>query len=122
MSRIFYIGIAIAFLLGRPAYALSPLTPLNQRPVHQIVEHFATQYHVSASEMLNTMQCESSLNVGAIGDGGKSFGLSQIYLPAHKNITKEQALDAVFATEYMASEFKKGNKSQWTCARILGID
>lgn len=108
-----------------PSYALSPVpmpVPLGQQPVQVIVEHFAAQYHVSAKKLLKTMNCESSLNIEAVGDHGHSFGLSQIYLPAHKNITQEQAKNPVFATEFMASNFAKGNAGMWTCARRFHFD
>lgn len=60
---------------------------------------------------------ESTWNPNAIGDGGKSHGLVQIYLPAHPNITKEQAHDPEFAINFIIDEFKKGNEKKWTCWR-----
>lgn len=50
-----------------------------------------------------------------------SWGLAQIYLPAHQDVTREQALDPRFALQWMAKEFSKGNQHLWSCARSLGI-
>ena len=122
MLKKLYIVALLGLFFANPAYALSPTPPpipLSEKPVSEIVEYFATQYNVSARKMLNTMQCESSLNVVAIGDNGNSFGLSQIYLPAHRNITQEQAQDAVFASEFMAKEFSEGHAYEWTCYRNI---
>lgn len=49
----------------------------------------------------------------------ESYGLAQINLPSHTNITKEQAKDPVFAIKFMASEFALGHCTQWTGWRIL---
>lgn len=64
------------------------------------------------------MKCESSFNENAVGDNGNSFGLVQIYLPAHPEITREQALDKEFAVKFMAEQFSQGNARIWTCYRI----
>lgn len=79
---------------------------------------YANEYNVSAEVIRNVMKCESSFNPNAIGDGGTSFGLSQIHLPAHPDITKEQALDEDFAIIYMAKNIDK-NPRQWTCWRMI---
>lgn len=58
---------------------------------------------------------ESTWNPGAVGDNGTSFGIVQIHLPAHPNVTKEQALDPTFALNFIVDEFIKGNEWKWTC-------
>lgn len=70
--------------------------------------------------MLNTLICESRLKPDAVGDHGHSYGIAQIYLDYHKDITKEQALDPIFSIAWMAEQFSKGNKHLWTCARDFG--
>lgn len=69
--------------------------------------------------MTNVIFCESSNNPKAIGDGGTSFGLSQIHLPAHPHITKEQAFKPEYAIEFMAKEMSKGNAWKWSCWKKL---
>ena len=63
--------------------------------------------------------CESSWDSNAIGDNGNSFGLVQIYLPANPTITKEQALNPVFALNFITDEFLKGHQNRWSCYKIL---
>lgn len=60
---------------------------------------------------------ESTWNPNAIGDGGTSHGLVQIHLPAHPDITEEQAHDPEFALNFIVDEFKQGNEKKWTCWR-----
>lgn len=69
--------------------------------------------------MTGTIQCESNWVTTAVGDNGNSLGLVQIHMPAHKNITREQAFDTVFSIEYMAKEFSLGHQNIWTCYRLL---
>ena len=99
--------------------AEAPLRTLNQYTVSELVHHFASQYSVSAHRMLATMNCESSMNTKAVGDHNTSFGIAQIHLPAHPDITKEQAENAIFASEFMAKEFAQHNQDAWSCYREL---
>lgn len=100
----------------------APQRTLEDYTPQELVYHFAEVYNVSAENMLTTMHCESSFNPNAIGDGGNSYGLSQIHLPSWGDtITKEEALDPIFATEFMAEKFAEGKERLWTCARINGI-
>lgn len=84
-------------------------------------------YGVNENHLLGTLMCESGLrsiqsripsNIGPNGQED-SWGVAQIYLPAHPEITKEQALDADFAIRWAAKEFASGRAKQWTCWRTL---
>lgn len=102
--------------------AQAPDRTLQDYSVQELIKHFATKYQVSESRMSATIRCESSFNPNAIGDGGKSFGLSQIYLPAHLSTTREQALNPVYAVEFMAKKFSENKARLWTCHRnIYGV-
>jgi len=79
----------------------------------------SNEYGVSAGLMRQIIQCESSFNPNAIGDGGYSFGLVQIHLPSHPDVTKEQALDPEFATTFLADKLSKGQGYLWTCYRMI---
>lgn len=68
---------------------------------------------------IRVAQCESSLNPTAKGDGGNSYGLWQIHLPSHPDITKEQALDPQWSTDWAMKQMAAGRASIWTCARLL---
>lgn len=61
------------------------------------------------------IQCESQYNPKAIGDNGTSFGLVQIHLIAHPDITKTQALDPAFAVDFLAHQIALGNGHIWSC-------
>lgn len=70
-------------------------------------------------QIKNVIKCESGWKPGAIGDRGRSIGLVQIYLPAHLEITKAQALNQTFAINFIVDEFKRGNQWKWTCYKTL---
>jgi hypothetical protein len=42
-----------------------------------------------------------------------SFGLAQIHLPSHPNVTKEQAMDAYFSIDYAIELYKKEGARPW---------
>lgn len=48
-----------------------------------------------------------------------SWGVCQINLPSHHEITREQALDWRWCITWSAEEFKAGRASQWTVYRLL---
>lgn len=84
---------------------------------NNIVLEMASKYGVSYHEMATTIECESSWNPEAVGDGGDSRGLAQIHAPSHPTITDEMAFDPKWSIEWMAKEFSKGNQWMWTCWR-----
>lgn len=49
------------------------------------------------------------------GTQEQSFGLVQINLPSHTNITLQQAEDPEFAINWMAEEWVAGRQSEWSC-------
>lgn len=49
-----------------------------------------------------------------------SWGMWQINLDAHPTITKEQAQDPLWSTEWAANEWAEGRAWQWTCWKSLG--
>jgi len=77
----------------------------------------AEKYNVSRVTMAKIIACESGNNPRAVGDGNRSFGLVQIFLPAHPNITKEQALDPDFAIDFLGKKLSEGEGHIWTCYR-----
>lgn len=83
----------------------------------ELVTHFATTYNVSEKLMTSIIKCESNFDTDVVGDHGHSHGLVQIYLPAHPDISIQQANDPVFAVEYLADQLSKGNGRQWSCFR-----
>ena len=63
---------------------------------------------------------ESRFNCGANGDGNKSHGCWQIYLPAHPEITKTQAHDIIWSTQWSLNEMKKNGCGIWSvCNSVM---
>jgi hypothetical protein len=112
-----FLVILLIFLQIKVAVASAPERGIEEYSTTELISYFAEKYKVSEHQMLVTGKCESSFDKIAVGDKGKSFGLWQIHLPAHPDITKEQAFDPVFSTEWTAQEFSKGHQKQWTCWR-----
>lgn len=79
----------------------------------------ATAYHLNAAHFVATIECESHFNVDAVGDHGQSYGIVQIYLLAHKDITGVEALDPFFALDWMAKQWSLHKEYMWTCYRDL---
>lgn len=69
----------------------------------------------------NIIKCESGWNPKAVGDGGKSWGIWQIYSVAHPEMTKEVAFNPIRSTQYAVKLFEQRGYHPWSCARILGI-
>lgn len=102
------------------ATAESPIEEVkyDKDMISQIIGYYAHEYNVSEKIMNKVIACESTYNPQAIGDGGKSFGLSQIHLPSWGGkITKEQATNPYFAVEFLAEKLSKGQGRLWTCWR-----
>lgn len=87
---------------------------------------YAEQYDVSPKTMISIINCENtnwdptlqSRIVNKKGIREESYGLSQIYLPAHPNITKENAIDPDFSLDFMANNLAEKNGNIWTCYRF----
>jgi hypothetical protein len=90
--------------------------------IRKEVDDVAQKYGVSADDMWRTIQCESmgSTTIQSHwrrpdGSREQSYGLAQIYLPAHPHVTKEQAQDPQFAIDFMAKHFAQGRQGMWSC-------
>lgn len=94
-------------------------TEWSVQEVKTLVDYYADKYSVSRNTMQKVVNCESSYNYKAVGDGGKSFGLSQIHKPSHPTITYEESTNPDFALDFMASNISKGKGNMWTCYRNL---
>jgi hypothetical protein len=101
------------------AHIVVPPAPIIPTDVPGKIGYYADKYNVSSSTISAVIKCESSFNTNAIGDGGTSFGLAQIHLPAHPHVTREQAFDPDFAISFMAKEMSIGNSWKWSCYKKL---
>lgn len=92
--------------------------PYHFSQVREMVLDAEAKYGLS-DMFLDTLTCESGLHPDRVGDNGTSFGVAQIHLPAHPDVTKEEALDPEFAIEWSAQQFAAGRAYMWTCYRLL---
>jgi len=107
----------------------SPIVITNIEPIQEYATKQSIKYNVDPILLNKVITCESNWkNVQSRlynkKDGGRelSFGIVQIHLPDHKDITKSQALDERFSIRYIVSEIAQGRGKQWTCyRRISGI-
>lgn len=60
---------------------------------------------------------ESEFNCTAKGDGGKSHGCWQIHLGWHPEITKEQARNIIWSTQWSLAEMKVNGCKAWSTCR-----
>lgn len=85
--------------------------------IDALIKEDAAKYHVNYDHLYSVLDCESAgfKDVKIRGDNGLARGLAQIRSDYHPEITDEQADDPVFAVDYIASEFSKGNQRMWSC-------
>ena len=107
-----------------------PPVPLPYTAEHIVsrIEYYAARYEVSYEIMYGLVRCETAgtfdpnIQSGHFrpnGEQEQSYGLVQIYLPAHPYVSYEQATDVDFSLEFLASNMAKGNHSMWSCYNIL---
>lgn len=88
-----------------------------------LIRWHAARNGVDPDVMVAVATCESNLNPTAVGDVslGGSYGTWQIYSKAHPTVTREQAFDPDWSSEWAARQFAAGRARMWTCSRLLGI-
>lgn len=100
-----------------PAAVIAAM-PISTSSVAALIKIDAAKYGVNATELYNTIECESGLRGDRVGLAGE-LGVVQIYLPAHPDITRAQALDERFSIDFAARSFAAGYAHWWTCYRNL---
>lgn len=100
-----------------PSYA-----PSREKTISEIIDEKAKLYQVSSVVMHQVIKCESQYNPRAVGDGGHSRGLVQIYDDFHPTITHEQAFNPEFAITFLAKNLSQGKGSLWSCYRQLNLE
>ncbi len=97
-------------------------------PLHEYLHSQSIKHGVNPELVDKVITCESNWkNVQSRlynkKDGGRelSYGIAQIHITAHPEITKADALNERFAIRYITSEIAAGRGKQWTCyKKILG--
>lgn len=98
-----------------PWVVVKPLSTIG------LISHYSALYGVSSSTVYKVLECESKLSASAVGDHGTSFGIAQIHLPAHPEISKIEALDPYFSIEWTARQMSTGHGNMWSCFRNMGL-
>lgn len=101
-------------------------TKWDREDIDWYIGEVATEYGVSESYMHKIIQCESnyvqdvqSRHLRPDGSQEKSYGLSQIFLPAHPHVSYEEAIDPEFAIDFLGENLSKGRSSMWSCSRMI---
>ena len=101
-------------------------TEWTEERIKQEVLERSKERGVSYDQVWNTIMCEShgsttvqSKHRRPDGTREQSFGLVQIHLPAHPNVSYEEAIDPEFAIQFIVENFAAGRQRMWTCWRQL---
>jgi soluble lytic murein transglycosylase-like protein len=81
------------------------------------VEAEAKLYGVNPETADFIVEHESRFDPAAIGDSSSSFGMWQINLPSHPEITQTEALDYRWSTEWAMTQIIAGRVNQWSTWR-----
>ncbi len=103
------------------SYALAPEVQLQDKPIKDIVTHFANEYGVNPKVALAMMKCESGgkQNV-APGDGGRAVGLFQYHNETWIRLSKKyfgEVLDKQSGfdqAKVTAAAIAGGDGDEWT--------
>ena len=104
-------------VLAQTATSTSLIYSTTTAPV--IIAQYASDYGIAVQPLVDTLDCESDFNSNAIGDHGTSYGVAQIHLAAHPEVTKSEALDPLWSIKWAAQEFAAGNADLWSCYKRL---
>lgn len=115
--------------LGVPATTTEP----EYMSVWAKIDHYADLYGVDRDFLEMMVNCETAgtfdpkIQSGyhykfsdpkrgiAIGDREKSYGLAQISLPHHPEVSYEEAIDPDFALNFLAKNLSEGKGWLWSC-------
>lgn len=116
-------SLVLALLTAQLLLAQTQLAHAQEiNPIDTYREFAISEAHrrgIDEEAFIKTLECESGFDPTAIGDHGKSFGIAQIFLPAHSEITRRQAQDGYFSISWAALQFSLNKQSMWSCWRQL---
>lgn len=111
----------IALFFVPKAKAESPIVEKiwDKESIKAIIHEYALEYNVSESVMNKVIDCESSYDINASGDGGKSYGIVQIHMGYWGDkVTPEMAKNPYYAVEFLADKLSKKEGHLWTCYKM----
>ncbi len=106
-------ALILSVLFAIPAHAAT----LNVDELKTLATAEAVDHNLNVNHFLATIGCESGFVADDVGDNGTSFGIVQIHLIAHPDISKSDALNPYFALHWMAEQWSNNNAKIWTCYR-----
>lgn len=102
--------------------------PLGSTTTQLLIVRAAARYGADAARLTATLNCESegfqdiqSQIPNKSGPNGQedSWGVAQINLRAHPDVSIYQALDVRWSVNWAAEQFAAGNEREWSCYNIL---
>ncbi len=101
------LGLQMSSSFGVPQAQASELTLPDRATL------IANEYGISTTTLANLVWSESRWDPNATSTTG-DYGLVQINLASHPSITKDQALDPIFALDYAAQSIASSTQDQFT--------
>lgn len=95
--------------------------PVVAETVEEKIARVSQEHGISTSTLSNLAYSESRMDATAEGDHGCSYGLTQINICVHPEVTREQALDADFNLEWAASRIEEGNAYIYTSCNCYSL-
>lgn len=123
-------------LIAKPVIA-EPIEIVTPKTIPQLITYYAEKYKVSEDLITDLIDCETSHTFNPVmqsnirynfssskrgivkGERERSYGLAQIHLPDHPEVSYEQAINAEFAIEFMAKNIADGQVGMWSCYKIV---
>lgn len=104
-------------------------TKYTKEDIRKIVEQTTTKYNVPTEPVWQLIGCETggtydtNIQSSAMQKYGRelSFGLPQIHLPAHPNISEAQAKNPHFGVEFICTNWEDRADMWVTCTKKLQI-
>lgn len=125
---------SFGLVLATPVHGLQEFTTVQvaeaneqvewtQEMLESLADERADYYKVSRSVVRAVIACESTWDRYAVGDGGHSHGLVQIFMPVWEDeVTIEQAQNPYWAIDFLAKQISLGNGDLWTCYKKITKD
>jgi hypothetical protein len=83
--------------------------------IEDYIIYLAEHEGINVGTALSIANCESGFDGHAIGDHGTSLGVFQIHLPAHPEVTSEQALNPIWNVDWAFDQMLAGKFGIWSC-------
>lgn len=131
----------LCLAFAKQGYTVEAKKPQEHKPVDiirlypnepmeytRLIEEKARFYGADPAKMRATIECETAgtwdttIQSYARYKGGtreKSYGLSQIHLPAHPHVSHKEATTPEYAITFMAQHFGENNAQIWSCYKQM---